>query len=352
MKKILLSLFTIAAASLAFAQTGSIAIVSIPDEINAGTTVDLEFTYTSTVDVDFTVQLFQTNAGALSPDYSTWVKAVTVEALPASATAAPVVVSFQIPANIPPSSALIDREFTFDLKLTDVTSGTDFGYSNGTANHTVEILPSLTLADNIYFTAPTATSVNPGESLTVEFEYTLSEMRNVKAGLAIYDASGAYVGNAMAGGTEVAVYFSNTDATTTTPVSETATIAIPADITPSSELPGGQVYKVVITIASTSWDYIMDNKNDITVNSPTAVSKAVESLLEIYPNPASDVVNVSYPGKIESIQLHNTNGHMISIDVTSLSNGLFNLNTSTLEKGIYLLTVSTNEGTAVLKLVK
>jgi hypothetical protein len=271
MKKNLLPLLVVLMTNLGFAQTGSISIVSIPNQIEAGTTVDLQFTYTSDVTADFVVQLFETGVGTLAPDYGTWKTAVTVAAQPAG-TDVPITVSFKVPGTVNPSSSLTNRQYTFDLKMTAVGSH-DFGYSNGTADHTVEILPSSVVVDNINFTAATDATVNPGDNLSVSFSYTLADVRNVKAGLAIYNSTGGYVGNAMVGGTEVAQYYGNEPATTTTPVQQTATIAIPSGIIPSSQLPSGQVYKVVVTIAmaNPNWTYITDKKNSIIVNDPVIV---------------------------------------------------------------------------------
>lgn len=352
MKKLILPFLSFLLANLGFAQTGSISVVSIPDQIEAGSIVDLQFTYTSDVNADFVVQLFQTQENSLSVDYTTWQTSVTVADQPAG-TNIPITVSFTVPATVEPSSSLTNRQYTFDLKLTSVSGGTDFGWSNGTANHTVEILESSTVVDNIDFTAATAASVNPGENLTVEFEYTLSEVRHVKAGLAIYTTGGAYVGNAMVDGAEVAEYFSNEPATTTTPVQQTAIISIPAGITPTSGLAADEVYMVVVTIYNTDWSYLTDKKNAITVNDPLSISGSLAaSELNVYPNPATDEVHVSYPGTITSVKVYSASGSEISAEATVLDNGLVKINTSNLEKGAYILNVSTNEGTASVKLMK
>lgn len=351
MKKLILPFLILLLANAGYTQTGAISVVSIPDQIEAGATVDLQFTYTSDVPADFVVQLFQTQENSLAVDYTTWQAAVTVADQPAG-TNLPITVSFTVPASISPSSSLTNRQYTFDAKLTSVTGGTDFGWSNGTAAHTVEIVPSSVVVDNIDFTAATPASVDPGDNLSVSFEYTLSEPRNVKAGLAIYTTDGAYVGNATVEGTEVAQYFSDQPATTTTPVQQTASIAIPATLTPSSQLPAGQQYMVVVSIYTTTWEYLTDKKNVITVNEPTGVNTtSVEARLNVFPNPASDAVHVSYPGEIQSITLYTASGSEIIIDPVLTDNG-FNINTSGLKKGIYILNVSTGEGTGSVKLMK
>jgi hypothetical protein len=477
MKKTLLSLLGIMLTILGYAQTGSITIINIPTTVTAGTTVDLDFTYTSDVDVSFVVQLFRTNPGATTPDYSTYQTAFTVPAQPAG-TDVPITVSIPIPSGTVPSSAIGTREYTFDLKLTPTAGGTDFGYSNGTsahtieilassspagsitvdaatvpdqievgatgaitftytsnvdvdifvemfttnagatavdfttykigvnvqdqpagvdvpitvnvpipaalplsstlgnrqytfalklkpalttgdfaysngtANHTVEIIASTVVIDAISFTSSTPASINPGDVLTIDFQYTLPQARNLKAGLVIYTSAGGYFAEGPSGSIQ---YFSSEPATTTTPVTRTVNITMPAGITPSADLPAGQVYKVVVGINTTADGYIVDAKNDITVNALTTgirKNNAIVSKLNVFPNPATDVVNISYPGTIESVVLYHTSGSKVDMDATPLSNGLFNINTSALEKGVYILMVSTNEGIASVKLVK
>lgn len=303
MKKKLLSALMLCLTSLGMAQTGSISIVSIPDQIESGATVSLQFTYTSNVEVTLSAQLFQTEVGVITPDYTKYVAGVTTEVLPAD-TAATVTVAFKVPASAVPTAQLTDRQYTFDLKLTETTATTakEFGYSNGTADHTVEIIPSSVPVDNISFTKAPVASVDPGTTLSVEFEYTLADSAHVKAGLAIYDARGTYLRNAMAG-TEVANYYMSLPKTTTSPVSQTALIQIPATLTPSSQLAAGESYKVVITIFTTKWAYKVDQKNDIIV---ADVSK-IADVLNTFTNEVVTVYNmqgaVITSGSAESISL-------------------------------------------------
>ncbi|MBK8806989.1 MAG: T9SS type A sorting domain-containing protein [Bacteroidales bacterium] len=277
MKKIITLLFTLFLASVLFAQTGSVAVVSIPDEIEAGDTVDIQVSYTSNIPVTVTAQLFQTQENLLSPDYNTWVKAFTLKDKPAD-TNAIVTISFIVPGSTAPSTTLTNRQYTFDFKLTPTAGGSDFGYNNGTADHTVIIKPSSIVFDKIDFKNAEVLIKKVGETITVDFEYTLSDVRNVKAGIAIYSSTGAWVGNAMVGETEVAQYFSDQAKTTTTPVQKTATIVIPEGLKPSALLENGNVYKLVVTIAKADWGWITDKKVDITIEN---IEEVVEERIQL-----------------------------------------------------------------------
>jgi hypothetical protein len=263
-------------------------------------------------------------------------------------TPVPQTASITIPSTLTPSS-LLPAGQVYKVVVSIFT--TSWGYISDKKN---DIVVNTMVVDNINFTGPTPSTVDPGTDISVPFEYTLSEERNVKVGLAIYDGSGVYVSNATVGGTEVATYYSNEPATTLTAVQKSATVAIPAGLTPSALLPSGQVYKVVISIFTTTWTHIIDMKNDITVNDLTAglFHKVDKSKLSVFPNPATDLVTISYPGKIESVNVYNASGSNIEVEANNFNGGELQINTSSLKSGIYILKVSTNEGVASEMLVK
>ena len=79
------------------------------------------------------------------------------------------------------------------------------------------------------------------------------------------------------------------------------------------------------------------------------VDDNVLSQVAVYPNPASDVLNIKVPAGVEitSAVLYDVLGKNTGL---SLSNGAFN--TASLARGVYLLTIETTAGTLTEKVVK
>jgi hypothetical protein len=347
MRKKISTLIAACIASLGFAQTGSIAIVSIPDQANAGETITIQLTYTSDVQVNVSAELFRTQAGSNNCDYTTWQAATTADNK-APGTNVPVSITFTIPAATTPTASLTNRNYTFQFKLIAVTGGGEFGYNNNTADNIITILPSTTVVDNIDFVTTPASSVAKGGNITFDFAYTLTETRNVKAGLAIYSSTGTYLRNAEVNGSEVAQYFSDEPATTTTPVQKTASITIPAGILASNQLASGEVYKLGVSIFSTSWAYITDKKVDITITSGTDIAAIDASQLSIIPQ--GDVCIISAQSTINTVRINSVSGATVNIPV-SIDGQQATLTTSGLAKGTYIIQAATATGTISGKLV-
>ncbi|MCW5519297.1 T9SS type A sorting domain-containing protein [Aureitalea sp. L0-47] len=80
-----------------------------------------------------------------------------------------------------------------------------------------------------------------------------------------------------------------------------------------------------------------------------AVDDNIADLVTVYPNPASNVLNVSVPSNIEVINasLYDVLGKNTGVQ---LVNG--QMNTSSLARGVYILNVNTSRGTLTQKIVK
>lgn len=72
--------------------------------------------------------------------------------------------------------------------------------------------------------------------------------------------------------------------------------------------------------------------------------------LNIYPNPSTDVINVSYPTSIENIEMFDLTGRKIFSK--SVSEKEIQLNISHLNSGIYILNIKTDEGIGSKKFIK
>lgn len=100
------------------------------------------------------------------------------------------------------------------------------------------------------------------------------------------------------------------------------------------------------------WDssYFVDN---IAYNTTLDVKTAVASSLEVYPNPAKDVVNVSNSNNtaINAVQVTDINGRVVK---TAKYEGTVSaqVNIADLASGVYMMSISSDNGTTTKKIVK
>ena len=73
------------------------------------------------------------------------------------------------------------------------------------------------------------------------------------------------------------------------------------------------------------------------------------SLLQIYPNPAKDIVNFRSSFMIESIQVFNHSGHILVEEI--VHNKKYQFNTSQYNAGLYFFQIETSEGTILNRIV-
>ena len=72
--------------------------------------------------------------------------------------------------------------------------------------------------------------------------------------------------------------------------------------------------------------------------------------ISIYPNPASDIVNISSPSPIRTINLFDTSGKML--DVKTINKDKTKLDISKLPSGTYLISIETKDSTSTSKIIK
>jgi len=83
-------------------------------------------------------------------------------------------------------------------------------------------------------------------------------------------------------------------------------------------------------------------------------SVADKSLVEIYPNPAGDILHIQYfnPGRINSIDILNPDGKKEAVRMNKEAETSIDLNIQKLNPGMYLLRLISNEGIITRKFVK
>jgi len=98
--------------------------------------------------------------------------------------------------------------------------------------------------------------------------------------------------------------------------------------------------------------YDPQGESDPTDESCELITSVPEFLLDatkIYPNPASDVVNIKSHFEINNVRVYNYSGQIIADE--AVSNTIYRLNTSELQSGLYLFQIETSEGTISKRIV-
>ena len=105
-------------------------------------------------------------------------------------------------------------------------------------------------------------------------------------------------------------------------------------------------FKFVSTDAA-GGNWTIDN---ISVNAPVTSVNGVTFSTKLYPNPVSNMLNISSEENISSVELLNVIGQRISTqDVNAKTT---KINTENLVKGVYFVKVNTDNGSAITKIVK
>lgn len=78
-----------------------------------------------------------------------------------------------------------------------------------------------------------------------------------------------------------------------------------------------------------------------------SVSDINKTQINIFPNPASDIINIKSDEKIKSVKLYSASGTLVKAENDNLSR----INVSNLPKGNYLISIETDSGTETKKII-
>jgi photosystem II stability/assembly factor-like uncharacterized protein len=108
---------------------------------------------------------------------------------------------------------------------------------------------------------------------------------------------------------------------------------------------GMAVYVAIQCVSNDAFIFLVD---DIAISFFTSTGdQPVAQNLKVYPNPVSDVLNVTYSSEITNARLFNISGKLV-YESAGNSNEL-RISTSELPSGLYLLNITTNEGVVTRK---
>lgn len=104
------------------------------------------------------------------------------------------------------------------------------------------------------------------------------------------------------------------------------------------------------------WNYLIEFNNDegisrVFVNEVSSYSRIVETTLDVYPNPSSNVINISNPAAVKSVSISNLHGQCV-LKASDLPQGQIDI--SLLHPGIYYLVLDfdDSETRRITKLIK
>jgi len=85
-----------------------------------------------------------------------------------------------------------------------------------------------------------------------------------------------------------------------------------------------------------------DPSNSINVDVVTGVDEVLANSTKVFPNPATDLVNVNSDFTIESITVYNHAGQIVVNE--EVNSKLYQVNTSQYQSGVYFIQINTKEG--------
>jgi hypothetical protein len=86
---------------------------------------------------------------------------------------------------------------------------------------------------------------------------------------------------------------------------------------------------------------VSDCSNDHVVDVLVGINEVLFSNTQVYPNPASDVVNVKSEMEITNVKVYNNTGQLVSDE--QVNSKLYQLNTSQFEAGLYFFQIESND---------
>ncbi len=321
MKKQLLFIGLFIAAFTTAIQAQTLTYESLPETGIAGESSEFTLSYTSTVEskLEASLYIFDVDGeGTLTQDWGTWQAGIIQGNLPATATASEQTLILDIPSSVAPSSELpAGKTYVWALSLKDMSDGWITGEQVATT-----IIASGGVANSINFSGTSPATVSAGQSVEINYNYTLENEGKVKVALSLYN------GDNWAN--DAANFIIDPAAAASTPVEGVATIGIPTDITPSDELEAGQSYKWEIAVYDPNWTYFTGAKSDVTVTATAGIDNNSFTTVAVYPNPVSNILSIKTALPIDTVSVYDITGKALiqlqsanTVDVSSLAAGMY-----------------------------
>ena len=186
-------------------------------------------------------------------------------------------------------------------------------------------------AQSISFTSAELTTAVIGTTIQVDYKYTNAADGNIYCAINLLNGwswVGTVVNNQLSpapAGTDVIGSF---------------TLTIPPSTSSTSSLPTGQNYKISMELSNSSWSWLAGTYPSTEINltsnlSVDSVAKEKLNSISLYPNPASEMLNIQNSGNFEiaNVKITNLLGELVygankaekgqTIDVSSLASGSY-----------------------------
>lgn len=254
------------------------------------------------------------------------------------------------------ASTLIAYANFFQLDGTTYIDGHEYGVNDlktvlNTGNNTIDLHPNFYEFANEVATNPTGTVWHNGEIGTRVFEGNTYVQDDALAG-ATFTYKGHTISNTLAAGYTGIAFIKIFDANygnlqmTTAPLVAGEDFSISATPATGSHVQYG--YSVTGRNANPNQEAALGFAR---VGRTTAsVAPAVKKAIAVYPNPASNVLNITAEDAITKVQVYNMLGQQV-INV-SPNNTTATLNVSDLKAGIYMVNTMANGKTSATRFIK
>jgi hypothetical protein len=107
---------------------------------------------------------------------------------------------------------------------------------------------------------------------------------------------------------------------------------------------GQEVYVAIQCVSNDRFVFMIDN---VEITFVSATNKPETAKFSIYPNPATDVLNITGDSKMENIRLVNLAGQ--TIYESNVNANEFRIETGSIPSGLYLLNITTEKGSVTRK---
>ncbi|MEW4923738.1 T9SS type A sorting domain-containing protein [Algibacter sp. 2305UL17-15] len=203
------------------------------------------------------------------------------------------------------------------------------------------------MAQSITVTSLVTNPTEVNSDFTVNMEYTTSNANDIiYIGLELKNSDGSWAAT-------IAETTINPVGTSGTDVPTSAVVTVPAGVTPSADLTGGQYYELKVELNAEAWaGWLAGDYPAMTLAAEGTLSIENNELnkVKVYPNPVSDRLNIIGPGhKARDIKIKNLLGKTV-YDATNFHSGY--VDTSALSSGIYLLLIKDGSTVSNIKFVK
>ena len=317
-----------------------ISVTSIPSSTQAGTSLIINYKYTSTVAGKISA-IITKNGGVNSYDYISTVVFDQID---------PIVVgnnitrsiSLTVPTNTTPTASLTGNEnYRVVLELKDANDNWLAGnYDNINYNITASTAPYISVTS-----IPSSTQA--GTSLIINYKYTSTVAGKISAiitkngGVNSYD----YISTVVFDQIDPIVVGNN--------ITRSISLTVPTNTTPTASLTGNENYRVALELKDASNNFMAGDYSNInyTISQSLRINDFDTERFSVYPNPVENVLKIANADNLSnaSFRILNFSGQTVQ---NSSSFNKEEINVSGLNTGVYLLSVDSDAGNKLIKFIK